>query len=133
MTKKFTEEEYQKIVDCFDRINDDYNLGLMNDYLIREMQHELDSEFDLVEDWAEIIAISNPRTRQRAHEKFVEKENKYHWRYKKTDEDGDHWYLEKCSGLIVMGVGPNKNDMLTENEIIEAGYNPDMYDKEEVE
>ncbi|KMK52612.1 hypothetical protein FEFB_16600 [Fructobacillus sp. EFB-N1] len=81
----------------------------------------------------ELALIALPKSRDWAHEQFVEKEKNYIWKYKKTDEDGDTWYLEKDSGLIVPGLPSKTFDSFTEKEVIEAGYNPDMYDKKEVE
>ncbi|MCK8617538.1 hypothetical protein LNP00_04065 [Fructobacillus sp. M158] len=37
MTKKFTEEEYQKIADCFDKLNKKYNMGLLSSDLVDEV------------------------------------------------------------------------------------------------
>ncbi|KMK52798.1 hypothetical protein FEFB_14990 [Fructobacillus sp. EFB-N1] len=133
MTKKITEEEYQKIVDCFDELKEKYNMGLMNPNLLIQMQDELFGELDFIDEWKEIFAIANPTTRDCAHDQFVEKEKNYIWKYKKTDEDGDTWYLEKDSGLIVPGFHSKTFDSFTEKEVIEAGYNPDMYDRKEVE
>ncbi|QHJ80558.1 MAG: hypothetical protein [Caudoviricetes sp.] len=133
MTKKFTEEEYQKIADCFDKLKKEYNMGILNPNVTLHFQEELFNDFDFINDWPEIVAIMNPITRDWAHAQFVEKEKNYIWKYKKTDEDGDTWYLEKDSGLIVPGFHSKTFDSFTEKEVIEAGYNPDMYDRKEVE
>lgn len=133
MTKKFTEEEYQKIVDCFDRLNKKYNMGLMNPNLLIQIQDELFGELDFINDWKEIFAIANPATREVAHEQFVEKEKKYFWKSKNADKKGKE---------IFITVGPEgypslETDItwhpLTEREIREWGYNPDMFNKEDVE
>lgn len=136
MTKKFTEEKYQKIADCFDKANEKYNMGVMNPNLLIQVQDELFGEFDFINDWKEIFAIANPITRDEAHEKFVEKEKKYYWKTKKTDEDGDHLFLIRTiSGSIRLRFNNEKNKYykLTKTEIREWGYNPDMFDREEVE
>lgn len=132
MTKKFTEAEYQKIVDCFDNLKKEYNMGILNPNVPLHFQEELFNYFDFINDWPEIVAIMNPITRDEAKEKFVEKEKKYRWKYKKTDVDGDYHYLSRISGLIELSysIGPAH---LTEKQVIEAGYNPDMFDREEVE
>ncbi|GAP05105.1 hypothetical protein, partial [Fructobacillus tropaeoli] len=83
MTKKFTEEEYQKIADCFDKVNKKYNMGLMNPNVLSQIADELFGKFNFIDDWEGIFAIANPATRDEAHEKFVEKENKYYWKSKK--------------------------------------------------
>ncbi|GIC69584.1 hypothetical protein [Fructobacillus tropaeoli] len=137
MTKKFTEKEYQKIVDCFDRFKKDYNMGLLNNSLVYLIQEELFNDFDLINDWPEIVAIMNPITRDEAKEKYVEKEKKYYWRYKKTNRYGHDIYLETYEGLITLSAYKDEvvkyDEKFTEKEVIEAGYNPDMYEKEEVE
>ncbi|MCK8626681.1 hypothetical protein [Fructobacillus cardui] len=137
MTKKFTEEEYQKIVEIADAYFGQHksevatvNLKNIYDYIYYNETVESEKIKDLNQ---ELALIALPKSRDWAHEQFVEKEKKYHWRYKKTDEDGEAWYLMKDFGLIVLECTANWHDMLTEKEIIEAGYNPDMYEKEEVE
>ncbi|MGQ2227129.1 hypothetical protein ACT5YR_07740 [Fructobacillus fructosus] len=135
MTKKFTEEEYQKIADCFDKLNKKYNMGLLASDLVDEVFKKFIRDYEYQLYWQEIVAIMNPITRDEAHEKFVEKEKEYYWRYKKKDEDGDVYYLTKSCGLILPYHPTYGFDWysFTEKEIIEAGYNPDMFDKEEVE
>ncbi|GIC69585.1 hypothetical protein [Fructobacillus tropaeoli] len=132
MIKKFTEKEYQKIVDFFDGLNENQDMGLLNSHVVDEIFTKFISDYDYSLDWQEIVAIINPITRDEAKEKFVEKEKKYYWRYKKTDEDGDEWLLVKTSGIIHLS-WVDDSDLLTEREVIEAGYIPDMYEKEEVE
>jgi hypothetical protein len=36
MTRKLTEEEYLIIVDCFDRLKDEYYFGLMNHNIVQK-------------------------------------------------------------------------------------------------
>lgn len=135
--KKFTEKEYQKIVDCFDRLNNDYNMGFLNNNLVRNMQDELFDGFDFINDWPEIVSIANPRTREWAHDQFVEKEKAYYWRNKKLDDENNQLVLTNINndGAIML----NWEDVedikcpLTESEIRDWGYNPDMFDREEVE
>lgn len=133
MTKKFTEEEYQKIVDCFDELNKKYNMGLLASNLVDEVFKKFIRDYEYQLYWQEIVAIMNPITRDEAHEKFVEKEKKYYWRYKKKDEDGDSWYLKKSSGIICLTWLDYEKKYFFETEVRESGYNPDMFDKEEVD
>lgn len=130
MTKKFTEEEYQKIVGIADRLKKEYDMGFLNNSLVYLMQEELFDDFNLVDDWQEIVAIANPITRKWAYEQFVEKEKKYLWRYKKSDHHDYKMYLKKTRGLIMLDSGLPSS--FTETEVIEAGYNPNMFFKEEV-
>lgn len=135
MNKKFTEEEYQKIVDCFDNLKKEYNMGILNPNVTLHFQEELFNYFDFINDWPEIVAIANPITRNQAHEQFIEKEKKYYWKSKKQyggrfkvlvkSSDGypsDSFYLSHIN-----------RDVFTETEVREGCYNPDMFDREEVE
>ncbi|MBS9336428.1 hypothetical protein [Fructobacillus papyrifericola] len=133
MTKKFTEEEYQKIVDLFDKFNKfnrEDNMGILNPSVTIHFQEELGNDFNLINDWSEIVAIMNPRTRDGAHEQFVEKENRYFWRYKNPNVYNVFLHLNKAQGIVRLSY--LNRCPLTEKEIIETGYNPDMFDKEEV-
>ncbi|CAK1221969.1 hypothetical protein [Fructobacillus evanidus] len=77
MTQKtFTEEQYKAITDCFDKLRQDYNYGLLNSFLVDKLQQELSGTVNTNIYWPEIVAIANPRTRESAHDQFVEKEKK---------------------------------------------------------
>lgn len=135
MTKKFTENEYQKIVDCFDKLKKEYNMGILNPNVTLHFQEEL-FNFDLINDWPEIVAIANPATREEAKEKYVEKEKKYHWISKKRFNNGEYKVLVKSSdGHPIDMYHPSSKpcDSFTETEVREGCYNPDMFDREEVE
>ncbi|USS92014.1 hypothetical protein [Fructobacillus americanaquae] len=135
MTKKFTEEEYQKIVEIADKrlANREYVVSTIVKDIYVDVFYELNNADKVKELNQELALISIPKSRDWAHEQFVEKEKKYYWRYKKTDEDGDFYYLIKDFGLIILDCPANWHEKLTETEIIEAGYNPDMFEREEVE
>lgn len=136
MTKKFTEEEYQKIVDCFDKLKAEFNLGILNMNVVANMQLKLDGVVNPFYDWPEIVAIANPITRYWAHEQFVEPEKKYYWISKKRLPTGQYKFLWKNRDGLPYGVlatTPSKPDAFTEAEVHEACYDPDMFDKEEVE
>ncbi|WP_338346351.1 hypothetical protein [Fructobacillus fructosus] len=137
MTKKFTEEEYQKIVDCFDELNEKYNMGLLASNLVDEVFKKFIRDYDYQLYWQEIVAIMNPITRDEAHEKFVEKEKKYYWKTKKTDRHGKPRRLAKDEDGAIYFIGMvmklGHTSKITETELREWGYNPDMYDKEDVE
>ena len=137
---KFTEEQYQKIFEMFEKVNDEYNMGFLNPNIVTFFQDKLYKEFGdvlyFVEDWQTITAIANPLTREWAHDKFVEKEKKYWWETKKTDKNGKTRTLAKDeSGAIyyiknILKQGHTR--LITESELREWGYNPEMFDKEEV-
>lgn len=135
MTKKFTEEEYQKIVEIADKYFEQQK-STVTPVVIRYIYNDLFSDKTVENEKIrglsqEVVLIALPKTRDWAHEKFVEKEKKYYWEYKKKDDEGYAWGLQKLNGLIKLRF--IKYSLLTKKEVIEAGYNPDMFDKKEVE
>lgn len=135
MTKKFTEEQYQNIVKAGQSENVYiHRTQAVIDYLI----DILNVDVTLVGD--EALAIANPLTREWAHDKFVEKEKKYYWTSKKQDDVNDVVVLRKFYTNMVIGqpknikepVLRNMDFCLTESEIKVWGYNPEMFDREEV-
>lgn len=144
MSKKFTEEQYQKIVEIGDDFEKNGGLGILdtlNSMSIadRLMVTVLASQFEFKPISGIIMAIANPLTREWAHDKFVEKEKKYRWSSKKTDSKGNHILLYKeIDGIINIVFTDYTGDLeydqeLTESEIREWGFNPDMFDREEVQ
>ncbi len=63
-----------------------------------------------------------------AHAKFVEKDKKYMWKLKSKHE------IYLCYLLGSRSIIPSNINFafLTESEVKEWGYNPEMFDKEEV-
>lgn len=127
---KFTEEQYQTIVEMFEKVNDEYNMGFLNPNIVTFFQDKLYKEFGnvlyFVEDWQTITAFANPLTREWAHDNFVEKEKEFYWKLKDNLEFG------LASDGIVINIGLNKKSKLTESVIKAWGYNPEMFDREEV-
>lgn len=142
MTKKFTEEEYQKIAEIADNQIKEHNRSVITatSSFLETVRRECQKVIDYNKLWdleQEFIIICLPKYRDWAHKQFVDKEKKYYWRRKKNDKDGDSVYLD----IDAYGVmAPNSFyshqidcQPFTESEVIEAGYNPDYYWKEEVE
>lgn len=129
MTKKFTEEQYQKIIDTWEHETSHTNAT-------RAVIYYLDYEQHLGYMVYEAFAIANPLTREWAHEQFVEKEKKYYWTTKKLDKYGVRGRLYKTTDDSIKpyfdAIINDTDEQLTESEIREWGYNPDMFDKEEV-
>lgn len=125
MTKKFTEEQYQEIIN-FEDFEVVYRLGIVDSFV-----GEIIPFIDNNELQQEAMALANPLTREWAHDKFVEKEKKYYWSTKKKSKKGKPMNLLKSAGGIAQVIG--QKHALTETEIREWGYNPDMFDKEEVD
>ena len=140
MTKKFTEEEYQKIVDIADqRLNNIsvIELCVLDDIYYEVQNSSTNEERNKFKDLnQELALIALQKSRKWAHEQFVDKGNKYYWRRKKNDKDDDSVYLDIDDyGVIAPQSFSYQIDCqaFTESEVIEAGYNLDMFDKEEVE
>lgn len=143
---KFTEEQYQKIVgiqeESFPKtiiaegipINDGGFWKVVSEKmpLLSEYVSNNDLHFELA-------AIANPLTREWAHDKFVEKDKKYYWTGNKVDNVGFIKRLYKDDdGMIIDHVirkedtDKSEDEQLTESEIKAWGYNPEMFDREEI-
>lgn len=132
MTKKFTEEQYQQIIEIADEyfpytiLYPNYDKGFMDILYEQDKNiYELVSYEDLEE---KVIAIVNKLTREWAHEQFVEKEKKYVWYLK----DNNFYRLTNHGGATQVNISHSTEDELTESEVKKWGYNPEMFDKEEV-
>ncbi len=129
---KFTEEQYQKIVDAWDS-------RIVYTSKTQSVIEELKAGYLGMVDKA--LALANPLTREWAHDKFVEKEKKYVWTIKKTDSSGYCISPNKDSDGLIRTIVETRNDKtlatasnsLTESEIKAWGYNPDMFDREEAQ
>lgn len=135
MSKKFTEEQYQNIIKVW-CIGDTYteSTKLVIDYISTQ-------DRDIRYMAGEALALANPASRELAHEQFVEKEKKYVWSSKKADRDSnlltlyidDYGMVSTSYRKVYEKNLRNENMLITETEIKAWGYNPDMFDKEEVE
>lgn len=129
---KFTEEQYQKIVELWrSKVTFSGATQAVIDYLEKEKINNVGIE---------ALAIANPLTREWAHDKFVEKEKKYYWNSIKTDLAGYHSRLFRAENDNVTSYSRaelanniNETEQLTESEIKAWGYNPEMFDREEVQ
>lgn len=140
---KFTEEQFKQLVKIQEKYFSHNMLenGLGGGSPCQAI-HESDikmSDFIWTENLEnEAVAIMNPVTREWAHEQFVEEEKRYAWTLKKVDKSGIRMRLYKeYFGRVqpffsVTNVNIDDNEKLTETEIREWGYNPEMFDKEEV-
>lgn len=141
---KFTEEQYQRIVEIADEYQSKSAFGIIGGTTQKSIGTEfygteLCAEIDFYDNAKEIMAIVNPLTREWAHDKFVEKGKKYYWTGKKEDNTGFVKRLYKDDDGMIVDSGIRKNDtdktedeQLTESEIKTWGYNPEMFDREEV-
>lgn len=132
---KFTEEQYQKIVEIADEYQRHSGFGIIGDITQKSIGAEfyetkLVKEIIFRQNAEEIMAIFNPLTREWAHEQFVEEEKRYVWTTKKKNGQGKSMSLHHGYDGVVQLMGAK--EPLTESEIREWGYNPEMFDKEEV-
>mgnify|MGYP004702060977 CR=1 FL=1 len=123
---KFTEEQYQKVVKVW---NDESTYKEATQAVIDFLNkiHRVNFE--------EALALANQLTREWAHDKFVEKEKKSHFVLKDVrDDNGNLYHLIEVSGAVMLnpwlnsGYHPN----IKESDVRKWGFNPDMFDREEV-
>ena len=136
MSNKITEEQYQKIVEAWNSVSGYVNkTKAVIDHLIDVPNVGVVLRGDVA------IALANPITREWAHDQFVEKEKKYVWTLKRTAAwNGVENYkrlFRTVNGDISDVLKEKDEDIyeeeyLTETDIKEWGYNPEMFDKEEV-
>lgn len=137
MSKKFTEEQYRKIVEIGEQFDEDR--AKKSSEVIDYVFDEYPDAYNYTEILVKGLAIANPLTREWAHDKFVEKEKKYYWNSIKTDSADNHLRLFRHENGVISTYSRfepanniNKDEQLTESEIREWGFNPDMFDREEV-
>ena len=131
---KFTEEQYHEIIKAWES---QAFYEERTQAVVEFMSFSGTSNPIIVE----ALALANPATREWAHDKFVEKEKKYVWSSKKADRDSNvlTLYIDE-EGMVSTSYRKlyennlrNENMLLTESEIKAWGYNPEMFDREEVE
>ena len=149
---KFTEEQYQKIVEIVNKYPDFWAEYIVpnggegqRSTTLKELilgvfgsRYNIENRLYMVRC---MLALANPLTRELAHEQYVEKEKKYVWSSKRIDRDSnvltlyiDEYGMVSTSYRKVYENNLRNEDMLiTESEIKAWGYNPEMFDKEEVD
>ena len=140
---KFTEEQFKKLVEIQeDNYSHDLYWGLGKDIseTVRRDNLNLHNFIDENDLENKAVALMNLLTREWAHDKFVEKEKKYVWTSKKANSSGKNkrlfWQMSSKSVRDYFTIDENAFDdseLLTESEIKEWGYNPEMFDREEVQ
>lgn len=118
---KFTEEQYQEII----------KVWLSEAGYVKSIQAIVDylSSIDMRFMIGEAVALANPRTREWAHEQFVEKEKKYVWRLKSDNTS----VINKTVGVWFLDKTPSGIEYFSEKEIKNSPFKPEWFDKEEVE
>ena len=130
MSNKITEEQYQKIVEAWNSVSGYVNkTKAVIDHLIDVPNVGVVLRGDVA------IALANPITREWAHDQFVEKEKKFHFILKDIQEtQGERHHLVRSGrgAIIIYPFAGNDKPKFKESEIKLWGYNPEMFDKEEV-
>lgn len=135
---KFTEEQFKQLVKIQEKYFPDNVLenglgGGSPCQAIRESDIKM-RDFIWAENLAnEAVAIMNPATREWAHEQFVEKEPKFHFILKDTqDLTGRRYHLVRSGrgAIIIYPFAGNDKPKFKESEIKAWGYNPEMFDRE---
>lgn len=128
MSNKFTEEQYQKIIEKWDgEISYIKATKAVVGYIAVE-----DLGYGISE---QALALANPLTREWAHDKFVEKEKKFHFILKDTrdSKDGQYHLVKNGKGAIILyPFGGADKPAFKESEIIKWGFNSEAFDREEV-
>ncbi|WP_273718090.1 hypothetical protein [Leuconostoc mesenteroides] len=128
---KFTEAHFNKLVMLQEKEypNNVYSSSRNNYNNIDEALKKYDLElYRFVEDndlENQVVALMNLETREWAHDKFVEKEKKYFWKL-----NGLYLIKDIYDGSIIFD---RHKKLFTESEIKVWGYNPEMFDREEVQ
>ena len=128
---KFTEEQYHEIIKAWE--SQSFSLKRMQAVLeIMSINDDMPSNIN------KGLALANPATREWAHEQYVEKEKRYVWTSERKNGDifmrlykSKRGYIG--STLVIENGETGLYEKLTETEIREWGYNPEMFNKEEVE
>ena len=116
---KFTEEQYHEII----------KVWLSEASYVKSIQAVVDylSSIDMRFMIGEAVALANPRTREWAHEQFVEKEKKYVWRDKYTG-----YVIYKMLNDWSLSATALGEKHFTETELKNSPFKPEWFDKEEV-
>lgn len=141
---KFTEEQFKKLVEIQEeQYSDDLyseprSCNKAVEHVVEKNNPELNDFIDKNYLGNEAVALMNPLTRELAHNQFVEEEKKYVWTSeRKTGDVFMRLYKSKRgyigSTLVIENGETDLYEKLTETEIREWGYNPEMFNKEEVE
>ncbi|MFL2066991.1 hypothetical protein ACEN3O_01565 [Leuconostoc mesenteroides] len=130
---KFTEEHFNKLVMLQEKEypNNVYSSSRSGYNNIDEALKKYDLElYRFVEDndlENQVVALMNLETREWAHDQFVEKEKRYIWKL-------NGLYLVKSTGDGSIFFGSHDASMaLSTSQVMEWGYNPKMFDREEVQ
>lgn len=138
MVNKFTEEQYQKIVNLWETSFTENFVDRAIDYLSDDGIRGNDDESLFV-----ALALANPKTREDYYTKYVEQEKRYVWRSKqKFGKDNFRYrlYRTTLSGYISNYPETSESilnkileeDKLTESEVQNSMFDINMFTRAEV-
>lgn len=134
MTKKFTEKQYNMLVEIQeDQYSDDlffesksYENSIA--YTVAQKYDVLKWFIDTNDLGNEAVALMNPLTREWAHDKFIEEEERFLFtKIKKVD--GDILNLNQLDGDVHIYLDGDDPTPLTIKQVEEYGYNLDAFTK----
>lgn len=127
MSKKFSESQYQEIVQAWENEG-----GFFTEATASVI--ELVAGFEAGFNYNEALALANPKSREWAHGLYVDKEHRYYWTSLKKDEYGMYWYLMRDVAVVMMGDARQfgTDEQLMESEVREWGYDPDKFTRHSV-
>lgn len=134
MTKKFTEKQYNMLVEIQeDQYSDDlffesksYENSIA--YTVAQKYDVLKWFIDTNDLGNEAVALMNPLTREWAHDKFVEEEKKFLFT-KIKEVEGEVLSLNQCDKVAHIYLDFDDPTPLTIKQVEDYGYNLDKFTK----
>lgn len=131
MTNKFTEEQYQKVVEIGNQYRDDRmrKTEILLDYMYNDFGFEGGADTEPLD---QAMAIANPLTRELAHNKYVEKEKKYVWESKQETDGGwvkrlYDWAVGITDSFVEKTDPTHNGNWITETDVRKWGYDPSKF------
>jgi len=127
MTKKFTEEQYQKIVEIGDQYHDDRlkKTEVLLDYMYDDFGFNGGEDTEPLD---QALALANPLTRDLVKKDLVEVEQKFLFT-KIKEVEGEVLSLNQMTGDETIYLDGDDPTPLTIKQVEEYGYNLDAFTK----
>ena len=127
MTKKFTEEQYQKIIEIGYKYHDDRlkKTEVLLDYMYDDFGFNGGEDTKILD---QVLALANPLTRDLIKKDLVEEEERFLFTKIKKVE-GDILSLNQLDGDVHIYLDGDDPTPLTIKQVEEYGYNLDAFTK----
>lgn len=128
MSKIFSEHELNDIIEYWDKNNPESAVGLIQEYL-------MDLDYDPLPEKVlnAALALANPSTRDIARSKYVQEDERYYWiRKNRANRRSVVTLVSGKEEVELLYIDNNFNinaDKLSENNIIESGFDPNRFYK----